>query len=98
MVFETSSPPCTGGPRGLARVPFDEFTQRLLKALDESVYVIHRGHLEITSIVAPFPKDSSRESYAIHQSAWKECSPKFGCRILHSPGHNRPESPPQTTL
>ena len=29
----------------------------------------------------------------IHPSAWKECSRKFGCRILHSPGP-MPYAPP----
>src|SRR5919107_5408523 len=29
-------------------------------SLDDSVYVIHRGHLGITSIAAPFPKDALR--------------------------------------
>ena len=29
----------------------------------------------------------------IQRSAWKVYSPKFGCRILHSPGPNRPGLP-----
>ncbi len=45
------------------------------------VYLLHRGHLEITSIVAPLPKDALWASYAIQRSAWKAFSAKLDFRF-----------------
>jgi hypothetical protein len=58
-------------------VSFYELPLRLVKSLDEFVHIIYRGHLEITSIVA-LSLGTPQESYAIHHSAWKGNSPKFG--------------------
>jgi hypothetical protein len=40
-------------------VSFDELALRQVESFDEFVYIIYRGHLEITSIVALFPGHSS---------------------------------------
>jgi hypothetical protein len=57
-------------------VEFYELPLRQVGSLDEFVYIICRGHLEITSIVAP-SLGTLQESYAIHRIAWKENSQKF---------------------
>jgi hypothetical protein len=63
-------------------VSFYELALRQVESLDEFVYIICRGRLEITSIVAP-SQGTLQESYAIHSSAWKGNSPKSICTIVH---------------
>jgi hypothetical protein len=71
-------------PLARLRVPLDELSLRQVESLDEFVYIIYRGHLlEIIPMVAPFAKDTPQESYAIHPSAWKGDSQKYGSRIVH---------------
>src|SRR5215207_6270706 len=57
-------------------VSFDELALRQVESLDEFVYIICRGHLEITSIVAP-SLGTLQISYAIHRSTWKWNSANF---------------------
>src|ERR671910_2352285 len=61
-------------------VSFDELALRQVESLDEFVYIIYRGHLEITSIVAP-SLGTLQESYAIHRSTWKGNSKKLNVRF-----------------
>jgi hypothetical protein len=60
-----------------------------VESLDEFVYIICRGHLEITSIVAPY-LGTLQESYAIHRSAWKWNSANFRFRGFWEDEMRRP--------